>query len=150
MPLYEYYCEGCDGVFETLRSMREASEPAPCPICDRDGRRIMPTAFTAFTMRDGLPRRVPDRGLYWHHDGRQTKRPNTGGVPPNEHSELYKPDPPPTPVKGDLSDQGEIKHLKRRHAKMMKESGLDPAIGPDGKPMLSPKLGASGHVDDMR
>ena len=26
MPLYEYYCEPCNGVFETIRPMREASE----------------------------------------------------------------------------------------------------------------------------
>ena len=58
MPLYEYYCESCDGVFETLRSIREASEPSPCPLCDRDGMRIMPTSFAAFTFRDGMARRL--------------------------------------------------------------------------------------------
>ena len=26
MPLYEYYCQPCHGVFEELRPMREASE----------------------------------------------------------------------------------------------------------------------------
>jgi len=147
MPLYEYYCEHCDGVFEELRSMRESSEPAPCPLCDRDSRRIMPTSFSAFTFRDGLPRRIPDDFKYWHHDGRKVKTMNTGGVPMNEHPELYRPEPKPKPTRGELEDQREIEHLKQRHAKMMRASGLDPAIGPDGKPLLSPKLGASGHVD---
>jgi hypothetical protein len=41
----------------------------------------------------------------------------------------------------------EVSHLKGRHAKMMKDSGLSPAIGQDGKPLLSPKFGASGHID---
>ncbi len=82
MPLYEYYCETCDGVFETLRSMREASEAAPCPLCDRDGQRIMPTSFAAFTFRDGMARRIPDRGTYWHFD-KEVKTMNTGGVPMN-------------------------------------------------------------------
>jgi len=30
---------------------------------------------------------------------------------------------------------------------MMKDSGLDTAIAADGKPLLSPKFGASGHID---
>ncbi len=29
MPLYEYYCEPCDGIFEAIRPMREASLPVP-------------------------------------------------------------------------------------------------------------------------
>jgi putative FmdB family regulatory protein len=147
MPLYEYYCQNCDGVFEELRSMREASEPMPCPLCDRDAQRIMPTSFSAFTFRDGMPRRIPDDFKYWHHDGRKVKNMNTGGVPANEHPELYRPDPPPVPTAADIDRKREIDHLKKRHARMMRDSGLDPAIGPDGKPALSPKLGASGHVD---
>ena len=147
MPLYEYYCVSCDGVFEELRSMRESSEPSPCPLCDRDSQRIMPTSFSAFTFRDGMPRRIPDDFTYWHHDGRKVKTMNTGGVPVNEHPELFRPDPPPVPTAADIDAVREIHHLKGRHAKMMKESGLDPAIGPDNKPLLSPKFGASGHVD---
>ncbi len=45
MPLYEYYCEHCNGIFEALRPMREASKPCPCPLCERDSQRIMPTSF---------------------------------------------------------------------------------------------------------
>jgi putative FmdB family regulatory protein len=147
MPLYEYYCESCNGVFEMLRSMRESSEPSPCPLCDRDSQRIMPTSFAAFTFRDGMPRRIPDRGTYWHLDGREVKTMNTGGVPMNEHPELYKPDPRPIPTAADLDERREVAHLKGRHAKMMRDSGIDVPIGPDNKPLLSPKFGASGHID---
>ncbi len=87
MPLYEYYCQNCDGVFETLRSMREASEPSPCPVCDRDGQRIMPTSFHAFTLRDGVPRRIPDRGKYWHY-GEEVDTAISEAVPIGEHPEL--------------------------------------------------------------
>jgi putative FmdB family regulatory protein len=146
MPLYEYYCESCNGVFETLRSMRESSEPASCPLCDRDSMRIMPTSFAAFTFRDGMPRRIPDRGTYWHFD-KEVKTMNTGGVPMNEHPELYRPEPKPIPTRADLEERREIDHLKGRHARMMKDSGIDVPIAPDGKPLLSPKFGASGHVD---
>ena len=147
MPLYEYYCDNCDGVFEELRSMRESSEPSPCPLCDHDSQRIMPTSFAAFTFRDGMPRRIPDDFKYWHHDGRKVKNMNTGGVPMNEHPELYKPKPKARPTKHDIDVKKEVNFLKGRHAKMMIDSGLSPAIGQDGMPMLSPKFGASGHVD---
>jgi putative FmdB family regulatory protein len=147
MPLYEYYCEHCNGVFELLRTMRESGEAASCPLCDGDSQRIMPTSFAAFTFRDGMPRRIPDRGTYWHLDGREVKHMNTGGVPMNEHPELYKPDPKPIPTAADIDAAKEVDHLKGRHAKMMRDSGLDTAIGADGKPLLSPKFGASGHID---
>ena len=65
MPLYEFYCENCHGIFEEIRQMREASLPAPCPECAREAPRIM-SGFTAFTLRDGYPRRIPDKGTYWH------------------------------------------------------------------------------------
>lgn len=65
MPLYEYYCADCNGIFELLRPVREASFAQPCPVCDADARRMMPTDFAAFVVREGLPRRIPDTGKYW-------------------------------------------------------------------------------------
>ena len=146
MPLYEYYCEHCDGVFETLRSMRDAGEPSPCPVCDRDGQRIMPTSFTAFTFRDGLPRRIPDRGTYWHL-GKEVSKPITGGGVAYEHPEVNKPKPKPIPTAAELNEMHEVEHLKRQHAKQLADSDITPPMGADRKPILSPKLGASGHVD---
>jgi putative FmdB family regulatory protein len=106
VPLYEFYCEPCDGIFEALRSMREAGEPAPCPVCNREAKRIMPTSFNAFTFREGYPRRIPDKGTYWHL-GKEVKNPITGPVRPNEHPEINKPIPKPRPLKGDLEVQRE-------------------------------------------
>ena len=108
MPLYEYYCGSCDGIFEALRTMREAGEPAPCPVCNRDAQRIMPTSFAAFTMRDGLPRRIPDRGTYWHL-GKEVKHRQTRGSV-TDHPELRKPTPPPTKSKGGIGDEKERGH----------------------------------------
>ena len=76
MPLYEYYCADCNGIFELLRPVREATVPQPCPVCDGESKRIMPTDFAAFVMRDGMPRRIPDRGLSWGIEG-QLKNPLT-------------------------------------------------------------------------
>jgi putative FmdB family regulatory protein len=138
MPLYEYYCESCNGVFEALRSMREASEPAPCPVCDRDGQRIMPTSFAAFTFRDGMPRRIPDRGTYWHFD-KEVKKLATGKVRAWEHPEVNKPEPPPIPSKGEADDMAEAERLTRRAVQRLADSGIRPATGPDGKPSLPPE-----------
>jgi putative FmdB family regulatory protein len=115
MPLYEFFCEPCDGVFEVLRSIREAGEPAPCPECNRDAKRIMPTSFNAFTFRDGYPRRIPDKGTYWHL-GKEVKNLVTGPTRPNEHPEINKPIPPPAPAKGDLSDSVDAAHQQAKVA----------------------------------
>ena len=99
MPLYEYFCNPCNGIFEELRPMREATEPVPCPECFKDAPRIMPTSFAAFTFREGYPRRIPDDGKYFHL-GKKVTRQITGGRP-NEHPEVNKPEPEPAMLKGD-------------------------------------------------
>lgn len=98
--MYEYYCKHCDGVFETMRPIAEASNPQPCPVCTKRAKRIPPTSFSAFTMREGYPRSIPDRGTYWHL-GKEVKTKNTGGVPMNAHPELYKPAPKKRHTKGE-------------------------------------------------
>jgi putative FmdB family regulatory protein len=147
MPLYEYYCGSCDGVFEALRSVREASIPAPCPLCDRDAKRIMPTSFAAFTVREGLPRQLPDRGTYWHL-GKEVKQMNTGGVPAFEHPETYKPAPKKELSPSERADVAELDNLRERHGQMLADSGERPSVGRDGKPNLSPQAGTSGHVTE--
>ena len=73
MPLYEYYCEPCDGIFELIRPVSRSSDSQPCPVCDGDGERLMPTQVHAFTIRGGMPRRIPDQGLFWTTKGQSTK-----------------------------------------------------------------------------
>ncbi len=126
MPVYEYYCDPCDGIFEVLRPIREAADPVPCPVCERDGRRIMPTSFTAFTFRDGYPRKLPDKGTYWHL-GKEVKKRNTGGVRPNEHPEINKPRPPRRMSKGELSVAKEKASLREKERKRMLASGVRPS-----------------------
>ena len=121
MPLYEYCCDHCDGIFEALRPMREASDPVPCPVCDRDGERIMPTTFTAFTFREGYPRRLPDKGTYWHL-GKEVKSRITGPARPFEHPELARPRTPPRKSKGDLAVEQDKRHLRAKEAKKMRAS----------------------------
>lgn len=62
MPLYEYYCEACDSVFEALRAVRQSEEAAACPNCGSAADRIMPTTFASMSRRDGWAQRVP-----YHH-----------------------------------------------------------------------------------
>lgn len=114
MPVYEYYCQNCDGIFEQLRPMREAAEPWPCPQCNREGSRVMPTSFAAFTYRDGYPRRIPDDGKFWHL-GQKVSAPISGPVKPNEHPEINKPTPPPVRTKGELAEEAEKKRLESIH-----------------------------------
>jgi putative FmdB family regulatory protein len=133
MPIYEYFCEHCNGIFEELRSMRESSEPAPCPVCDREAPRIMPTSFAAFTFRDGIARRIPDRGTYWHL-GKEVQKPITGTGVAWEHPEINKPNPPRTMSKGESEDVAEHERLKDRQLKELKDAGEVVSLGRDGKP----------------
>ncbi len=111
MPLYEYYCEPCDGIYEQLRPMRESSEPWPCPQCNHEGYRVMPTSFAAFYLSLTLayPRRIPDDGKFWHL-GQKVTAPVSGPVKPNEHPEINKPTPPPQRLQGQIHDEADKKH----------------------------------------
>jgi len=126
MPLYEYYCEPCDGIYEALRPIREAADPVPCPECDRDGMRIMPTSFAAFTFREGYPRKLPDKGTYWHL-GKEVKKRVTGRMKPFQHPEINKPVPRQRPSKGELAIAKEKDRLRRQELKRMKDSGIHPS-----------------------
>ena len=128
LPVYEYYCEHCNGIFEALRPMREAAEPFPCPLCDSEGRRIMPTSFAAFTFRDGYPRRIPDKGTYWHL-GKEVKRPISGPARVGEHPELNPPRPPARRSRGEIEVERDKTHLRRKEEKKMLDSGVRPVRG---------------------
>ncbi len=122
MPLYEYYCQDCDGVYEAMRPIREASLPVPCPQCNRDGQRMM-SSFAAFTFRDGYPRRLPDRGTYWHM-GKEVKRLATTMVG-WEHPELAKPKPKPRPAKGEVKAEREKQAAKVSDLRYRDRWGVD-------------------------
>ena len=126
MPIYEYYCDHCDGIFEALRPMREAADPVPCPECDRDGRRIMPSTFMAFTFREGYPRRLPDKGTYWHL-GKEVKSRIKGPFRPWEHPEVNPPKPPPRKSKGDREAEREKQRLREKEFRKMRESRVVPS-----------------------
>jgi len=123
MPLYEYFCKSCDGMFEALGAVSRAQEPAPCPACGKKAGRIPPTSFSAFTMRDGYPRSIPDRGTYYHL-GKEVKRRITGPVRMNEHPEINKPRPKPRKTKHDLDVAREKKQIAAREKARRSASGL--------------------------
>jgi putative FmdB family regulatory protein len=123
MPVYEYYCEPCDGIFEALRPMREAASAAACPVCSREGQRIMPTSFAAFTFREGYPRRLPDKGTYWHL-GKEVKKRIRGKFRPFEHPEINKPQPPPRKSKGEVEIEQEKIRIKAKEEARKRAAGL--------------------------
>jgi putative FmdB family regulatory protein len=122
MPLYEYYCKSCHGIFETIRQMREAALPVPCPECNRDAPRIMST-FNAFVFREGYPRRLPDKGTYWHL-GKEVKK-RAKRMKGFEHPELAKPKPKPVKTRGDMDAERDKKRLERAEALYRNRWGID-------------------------
>ena len=61
----------------------------------------MMSTFAAFTMRDGYPRRIPDKGTYWHM-GKEVKQ-RAKRMKGFEHPELAKPKPTPRPSRGAIA-----------------------------------------------
>ena len=143
MPVYEYYCKSCDGIFETVRPIADllrherpfeaglvvqrASEAAPCPGCARTGGRIMPTSFAAFTMREGYPRAIPDRGTYWHL-GKEVKHAISGPTRMNEHPEINKAEPKRRKSKGELEISREKRRLEAAEKRRMRADGVPEII----------------------
>lgn len=70
MPLYEYFCEKCDKVFDALGSMRQSDAPTECPKCGSGADRIMPTTFASMAHKGGWSHRVP----FHHHPVRGDKK----------------------------------------------------------------------------
>lgn len=112
MPVYEYLCEDCEGVFEVVRQMKESEEPQPCPVCDTEGQRVMPSTFTAFVMRKGYPRRIPDKGTYWHLGQEVSYLPKQ--AKPFEHPQIKKPRRDEPLGKQDMVDLVDSKIAERR------------------------------------
>ncbi len=52
MPIYEYFCPGCQSKFELLRSMRCIDEDAFCPTCNTIGQKLV-SAFTSLSKDSG-------------------------------------------------------------------------------------------------
>ena len=73
MPIYEYYCDKDDKVFEALGSIAKSDAPARCPTCGRQADRIMPTTFASLSRVKGLKERVP----FHHHPVRNEGKKRT-------------------------------------------------------------------------
>ncbi|MFN0146920.1 MAG: FmdB family zinc ribbon protein [Dehalococcoidia bacterium] len=138
MPLYEYFCEPCNGIFEELRPMRDAKEPVPCPECFKDAGRIMPTSFSAFVFRDGYPRRIPDDGKFYHL-GQKVTKPITGGARPNEHPEINKPQPKVKKLKGEVAELNDM-------VEMAAKDNLADSMGNKVKPQEVASMAEGGRI----
>lgn len=124
MPVYEYLCEDCVGVFELLRPVREASADQPCPVCDAGARRLMPTDFAAYILREGMPRRIPDQGKYWTVNG-LADEPDSGdgGVDPGLK---YASSPMTTSADDDQEEARRRAMLQERQ--LARATGQAPAV----------------------
>jgi putative FmdB family regulatory protein len=55
MPLYEYFCPSCQGVFETLRPAKEADAPVACPSCQHASSQRILSLFADSVKTNGDP-----------------------------------------------------------------------------------------------
>ncbi len=94
MPLYEYYCEPCDRVFEALRSVRDSDQSVRCASCGGDADRIMPTTFVSMSFRQGYAQRVP-----YHHGSLRADDPKRTIALVNPKGRAKPKDTPPSKSK---------------------------------------------------
>jgi putative FmdB family regulatory protein len=62
MPVYEYYCAGCEKRFEALRSMSQMDTPIACPRCAAPDARKVISVFAAISRDGGGSRLVAGSG----------------------------------------------------------------------------------------
>lgn len=62
MPLYEYFCSSCQGVFESLRPAKEADEPVTCPSCQHDSSQRILSLFANSVKTNGVGSPLPAGG----------------------------------------------------------------------------------------
>ncbi|MGQ9627215.1 MAG: FmdB family zinc ribbon protein [Anaerolineae bacterium] len=53
MPIYEYYCQDCQGKFEALRPMSQADEPIACGRCRGNNTKRVISLFSAVSRESG-------------------------------------------------------------------------------------------------
>jgi len=60
MAIYEYLCPKCKEVFEVMRPMSKANDPATCPKCRSQGQRLL----SVFGSTADSSIKVPDKGPF--------------------------------------------------------------------------------------
>ena len=48
MPIYEYYCAGCNSKFELLRPLTKTNEDVACPKCSKTAKKLL-SNFACFS-----------------------------------------------------------------------------------------------------
>jgi hypothetical protein len=76
-----------------------------------------------FTMREGYPRAIPDRGTYYHL-GKEVKNRISGPFRMNEHPELAKPRPKRKPSKGEVEIARDKAHIEAKEQAKKKADGV--------------------------
>ncbi len=106
--------------------MLESSHHFHCHNSNPEAPRIK-TRIKPFTNRDGYPRRLPDKGTYWHM-GKEVKK-RAKRMRWYDHPELTPPKPKPRPTKGDIQaakdrEAARIKDLRHRDRWGVDERGF--------------------------
>jgi hypothetical protein len=81
------------------------------------------SSFTAFTFREGYPRRLPDRGTYWHM-GKEVKS-LAKRMKGWDHPELARPEPKQRPTRGERDIAREKAVTKRQDLRYRDRWGVD-------------------------
>jgi putative FmdB family regulatory protein len=76
MPIYEYYCSRCKKEFELIRPMPRMEDPAACPSCGVEGKRLVSAAAS----KVGFYVRPPTKPPFRQHGQLQGRSGTNGAV----------------------------------------------------------------------
>jgi putative FmdB family regulatory protein len=62
VPVYEYYCEKCQKEFELMRPLSQVNEPAFCPDCGGEGKKLVSACASKVDFYIKPPAKPPFRG----------------------------------------------------------------------------------------
>ncbi|MBI4331564.1 MAG: zinc ribbon domain-containing protein [Chloroflexi bacterium] len=63
MPIYEFYCPRCHAQFELTRPFSQSDQPAPCPKCGGEARKLVSACAANADYRVRVPEKQPFRKL---------------------------------------------------------------------------------------
>ncbi len=91
IPIYPFHCDACGAEFEVSRKISAMRDPASCPACGKDARRVFtPLTLGGVATDPATQKRSKPAPGGWSHQG------HSHGAGTGAHSHgLWDPKPPP-------------------------------------------------------
>jgi len=104
MPIYPFRCDGCTAEFEISRKISAMRDPAPCPACGQEARRVFTAvAVTGNAVDPAVARKAAadaKQKAQWSHFGHS----HGPGSSAHSHGTPMRPPPGTVPAPGGANE----------------------------------------------